>query len=428
MGSWRVFLGRLIKSKVFRRKQRPRGLRDLPLELILGIVEFLPPESAAALSLSCQYLYMILKNKYLGSLQATSRGDWYLFLKLLEKELPDYIACFYCRILHSINSSEEATRYIPAERPHGGSQYPAIHWHNERCDDFISWHFSEPVFRIAMKRHRQNRDSQAFLDLLSPKELRLFNPSIIQWHCSLARIHNNRMFMRHQTIFVPAPNLIGTELDNFAMLPTPICPHLAIRQVHGCESLGCFSVVHPYQLVVLLDIPNMGEEKVVFARCHFCLTEFQVDYKVIHGEHMAMFCTIWRDLGGGESYLDPQWKRHIESIEFVGGERTILTEIDFRLGSIRSTFEQEREFKFDSVITSTEIRDLINIAQKLCLNDCDGVRKAIGGFFAQREKEAQLLNCKNAYVGSKDPQLLYGEDSMMYYNCWWAIMQGVMPK
>ena len=83
------------------RRPRPRpfplessALSKLPLELILHIARFLPPDSAPSFSLCCQPIYFILRTQYLKALEENEQLDRYKFLTLLERELPNYIACY----------------------------------------------------------------------------------------------------------------------------------------------------------------------------------------------------------------------------------------------------------------------------------------------------------------------------------------------
>ena len=74
------------------------GLARLPPELLLQIMLYLPVESAAAVALISKYHYAALKQYVLPGLSDTAGKK--RFLRLLEADLAEYIACHCCDILY----------------------------------------------------------------------------------------------------------------------------------------------------------------------------------------------------------------------------------------------------------------------------------------------------------------------------------------
>jgi hypothetical protein len=93
-------------------------------------------------------------------------------------------------------------------------------------------------------------------------------------------------------------------------------------------------------------------------QCNCCLTEFRLDFKVIGGSK-AIFVTRWKDLGNGNSLLDYKWQFH-------GSPRDMPTRsARLEKGSIFAAFEQDTEFQFDSLISPTNEKDLLETASHL---------------------------------------------------------------
>ena len=92
------------------------GLARLPLELLLQIIEYLPAQSAAVVALISKYHYVALKQYVLPSL--SDRAAKKRFLRLLEVDLPQYIACYCCDTLYRWRAS--APRYECPRRFHRG--------------------------------------------------------------------------------------------------------------------------------------------------------------------------------------------------------------------------------------------------------------------------------------------------------------------
>ncbi|OAP65747.1 hypothetical protein AYL99_01719 [Fonsecaea erecta] len=74
-------------------------LDTLPPEVFLTIVSFLPPSSIACLSLASKWYQDTLENQFdlKGQSKTTEKAR---FLRLLEEDLPEMIACYSCNILY----------------------------------------------------------------------------------------------------------------------------------------------------------------------------------------------------------------------------------------------------------------------------------------------------------------------------------------
>ncbi len=77
-------------------------LSEIPTELFLSIVDFLPPESAVCVSLLSRYHHEVLRTRIDMKFQrqATSTSDKMRFVRLLERDIPKLIACNNCNKLY----------------------------------------------------------------------------------------------------------------------------------------------------------------------------------------------------------------------------------------------------------------------------------------------------------------------------------------
>jgi hypothetical protein len=159
------FLGRHpAEARPIALKSSPIG--KLPHELILLIASHLPLESTASLSLSCHPLYSCIKMEYLSSLKEAEYWVINGFLRLLERDLPTHILCPHCNKLHSMDFAENHLR-----RRYGQLGNPWLKcWIADLGSD-VKWgihlEFSSTIFRMAMKAHRQGRETTSLLGLLS---------------------------------------------------------------------------------------------------------------------------------------------------------------------------------------------------------------------------------------------------------------------
>lgn len=438
-------------------------LNQVAPELIYRIIQPLPLESAAALSLTCRYLYYLLKEKYLDPLwQPISvpprllypaprdypRANYSLAL-LYERDLPNHIACFHCKRYHYI-SEETAPQYILVSRPSLYGRHPKACINNygfrQNAGSCISFYFAPTLFFMAMKRYRQGQDYEMFLKLLSSKELRLFSSSIVEWNHSSVRIQGNRFLFRYQSISTPAPR---RPITSRSFWRKRICPHMEISAYPRSGHYHVCNTGEHFLTTIRRFDPFQRDEAEAFWKCQFCLTEVQFTYDKLHGNNISTFCTIWKDLGEGKSYLDPEWQSHLDHgrqelvDRILNGyphvQRAQPTVVNFELGSIRSAFEQEHKLRLDSLITPAEARDMLKIGNALRSRSRFVVRSTLSKFFNYREAESKrshkisnflfnLIGIKDEkrvgwkredeYIGCKAPSQLYRYKSEHYERLW----------
>jgi hypothetical protein len=336
------------------RRPRPRPialessvLGKLPLELIIHIARFLLPDSAPSFSLCCRPIYFILGTQYLKALEENEQLDRYKFLTLLERDLPNHIACYYCKKLHAIN---KAHRHLHPHRYYSGAGCYLSCWEADLelaiglCG---RGNFSFTVFQMAMKFHRQGLDCSKLLNLLSYKTKTHFRHGYVEQCTASAQIVAGSLFIREQRIFMtpstqPIPIPWG---PNFI-----ICPHLQFISVEGFNRYwDIIQIAHR-------DEPRNYKNGEGIIQCKYCLTEFRIDFKSFGGCGNAMFVTRWHDLGEGRSPLDHKWQSHIYGR--TGGGKLL---VEFDRGSLCAAFEQKEHFsfEFDSLLTSQNEKELL---------------------------------------------------------------------
>jgi hypothetical protein len=321
------------------------ALSKLPPELIFHIVHFLPPDAASSFSLCCRPIYFTLGTQYLKALEENKQLDRYKFLTLLERELDNHVACYYCKKLHAIKKAKRYAAYATGRRRHlpltveDGSSY------------YIHDRFSFTVFQMAMKVYRQGLDCSKLFKLLS------YRTTTLVWHgprgyveqrMALARIVAGSLLMRQQLIFIIPPS---------RSIPVPwvpyftICPHFLFPAEDHIDRYR----EHTIQVEhwdASKDFPKWEG----MMQCRYCLTEFRIDFKKCGRHCTAMFVTRWMDLGEGRSPLDPRWASHVR----VDG-RTSQVPVNFERGSICAAFEQQEysRFEFDSLLTPQDWKRLL---------------------------------------------------------------------
>jgi hypothetical protein len=326
------------------RRPRPIALEfsvlaKLPPELIIYVAEFLPPISATSFSLCCTQVYSLIAAQYLGTRRDNKGFDSFELLALLERDLPNHLACYYCRKFHEMKHAERYIYYF------GNPCWIAnlrlsVMW-------YIHWDFSFVVFQMVMKRHRQGADCSSLLDLLSWKERSYAYPRDFKRMTSLCRIVDGSLLVRSLLVFlVPPPTDVPFESSS----RFNICPHFYSAGAKVSDQTGGFIEYELSSWNRWLAYWNRREifhHRKGLVQCKFCATEFRVDLKYFDEVgHMILF-TRWQNLGEGRSPLDHQWQSHL-----VGPGGPTWKRVYFPAGSICAAFEGAGEtFEIDSLMT-----------------------------------------------------------------------------
>ncbi|KAH8802453.1 hypothetical protein F5884DRAFT_471749 [Xylogone sp. PMI_703] len=379
------------------------ALSKLPPEIICGIAKRLSPESAAILSLTCRYLFNTLEETCLRPLMKRRRTkDFYNFLILLEDEFPNHIACELCRCLHRV-TKQEASQYMPKSRE---LDFPNCHlktqWRRRYDQDL--YFFSFIISRMALRQFRQGQnDVGYYLKLLSSKELRLCNVSTIEWSSSLAKICQNQLFIRRQTIWTPSP----TE-TNFSWLKN-LCAHIQMGRSYKDIHVYFSDRRSPSRKTISKFAPHRKGKNDQIFQCRYCYTEFHIGFEKLDNKSLSMVCTTWHGFGEGRSGCDPKWEGHIN--EHFSFDPEHIEKIHFQPGSIKTTFQQKSGAEANPLITTSERRDLLKISKALKLKKSEHktsqVRKCIDEFF-------DFGGRRDVHVGSKDAWRLYGSERAEY--------------
>ena len=298
---------------------RTSNLAKLPPELIINIAEFLPPIAAICFSLCCGPIYSLLGIRKLY--RDKENFDTIELLEVLERDLPDYIVCYYCKRFHAI---KYAKKHIHSYKNLYGLVSPSPCWMANVYDvERIDPYFCFTVFQMAMKRYRQGADFSPILKLMVFEGGVYEAPrwDVIHRVTVLYRIVDGSLLVRKQVVF---------QVDHASDMPFSSLPCF-----YTCEHLRGYrygvagTVGFTYR-----TFENWGD----LMQCKFCATEFQIDSSE-QGD--AIVFTRWQNLGEGKPRLNLQWQCRAEG-KYCDWERAV-----FRAGSICSAFEGGEKFDVD---------------------------------------------------------------------------------
>ncbi|EEP75968.1 predicted protein [Uncinocarpus reesii 1704] len=261
---------------------------NLPLELLLHIVYYLPPQDVACLALCNRAFLNALGSEAWSSLSQKARDA---FLLTLTRDLP---SCYFCHVCLSLHLRDRLGPPAPINwsllkyactdsymEPPLWDCFAALKGHVSGY-----WLFFAHV-QLVMARHYQGPAYGLPLDMLSYTEVKAhtepdgakvtillsFDARICSRSASLCLRNQQWILLRpqHKLPVKPGPVELSDVLDN---TPSPVLA------------------------------------------CSFCDMHFQLDKCDLGDETKAIVITKWLDVGAGLTILDPKWQAHA-----LGGSR-----------------------------------------------------------------------------------------------------------
>jgi hypothetical protein len=282
----------------------------------------------------------LIGTQYLDNL-ATSSHETLVFLKLLERDLQDQIACNSCRKLHRM---QDAKKYDGAnQRVWTGVELDCVSDNMKASvTSFIHDNFSTVVFKMAMKHYHHfgyDARSRRLLNILSEKFRSHSWGTWVKTQQAECHIKNGSLFTCKSITFRGTCTGAVQGLIFFW-----ICPHLKFesRSIGGSASLRIrtSSPVSPEEKwSMLLHCENSTNiDKTSWnlswelQQCRHCRTEYKVGFKHGDGCNIKFTTTIWKDLGQGPE--TEEWRAHLP----LKGRRITQTNSVPR-GEIASVFQ-----------------------------------------------------------------------------------------
>lgn len=341
-------------------------LSRLHPEIIIHIARFLSTASAASFALCCYSIFDILGTRYWEALQTEiQQRERETFLSLLERDLPGYILCYHCTILHSGNKTRYETRIQPSTQPR--HRYGVTPCRKEELlggvFKYVHKDFSFSIFQMTMKRYRLGLDYSYNLSLLACKTTGRRSIEGFPYQCTAqARIITGSLFLRvQQVLLIPS----GRALKSLASCRITICPHVG-TVAKDCEAqlpenVQC-QIAHQHNLNQCIRYSGLKQ-------CNYCPTEYQIDLQECRQLGVAVVITKWLDLGEGRTFMDSKWwsrlsTRYTSHHIFAGAAEIYKKRlrdrvpVPFEAGSIDASFEQNEHLAFDPIQTPERVNEL----------------------------------------------------------------------
>jgi hypothetical protein len=252
-------------------------LSMFPVEIMHRIVDFLPLESVAALSICCKDLLRLLGTQHLSALHQGPPAHSSAFLSLVANDLPNHIACSHCIRLHSIQNMGRynITTYDPDTQASFSNTtvIPKCVVHDLRIRTVkISSLFGTTALDMAIKRYKHQLESKSLLTIMSSNSTETKQiGDFVRQSKEECRIIGGRLMHRLQNIFVSRKRFT-TTLVGHDPPPFNVCRHMKLATKNYTIQSGV-------------------------RRCQKCRTECHVRFRCSEKHGLMIFVTRWMDLG-----------------------------------------------------------------------------------------------------------------------------------
>ena len=285
------------------------NLLTLPTELLFQITDYLDSGDTSSLLL-CSHA---LLNKHgAASLKSfrisdESNEERQRFLLGLSRDNPSYFLCYTCSHLHPL------ARIVPP-----GLGFKSTHlqcltasscWEQPTCSrsdaSYPTYWFYFHHLQLAMLRHRYGPSYGLALEALSSTAVQISSSKATTLSSREASVICDAHCLRVQELTL-LPHHEDPSTDYTKALKF-ICGHIHFLIHSSAQDLVACKTQHFDQEAGCPTCCSL-------LRCCRCGIEFQVDIEALGDGRIVLVITKWLNLGHGETPLDLDWQRHLDSI------------------------------------------------------------------------------------------------------------------
>jgi hypothetical protein len=189
----------------------PCVLNRLPLELLICIMKYLPPESVMAFSLTCKNSLRSLGTQQVARIR--HRTNKLALVNLLAADLPDQVACWHCIRLHKIENFRRYTHSsywtsnhsrLDCFRKYSHLLFPScVDRGRDAVHDGIGDNFSTTTFQMVMKLYGQQSAYAWLLDTMSAPASIKESHHYVMLYTDECCIHQGRLMQRLRRVYFP---------------------------------------------------------------------------------------------------------------------------------------------------------------------------------------------------------------------------------
>jgi hypothetical protein len=287
-------------------------LARLPAELLLRIVSFLPAGSIACLSLTSKCYYAALSDQFDLKLQENPK-EKQRFLRLLEEDLPEMMACYSCNALYSWKKQQ---RYLCPNQHNYTSLQRGSLWcfahdpafiYREMVDAFLRGFEKGPKYgpQLLELAHKCKCDGSV-LNCAGKKIWRSLDARVIKGKLMLHGVHE---------LCVSFPPL-GTRPSQICL--DKIVKDTLVPEIDKFSGIGCVHTGDSLPAVLLDTVQHLPGGLKDRTRCHdllncgHCATDLRVRIVVENNTCLRIEVEIWQSFGG----RDPNNRDEMEDAHF----------------------------------------------------------------------------------------------------------------
>lgn len=284
------------------------NFKTVPFEIILCILDYLPPASILSLALTCRYFHYRLCDQ-ISSLQ--NRKVREEFLQMLERELAGRYFCYHCQKLHK-RDRIWSRRYMHHGISHGIYKSPCLGTFLTKTPFTMSSTVGFNYARLVMNRHLFGPSHGYPLWILdSPEKDREFDGITVSW-TRKARILDDELYFCSECTIKSDKRFIE-PLREFLNMKSSIrlCHHVLVTK----EFIDEFELAHT--VLQMLRVPIVADRiHTVALSCPQCLTDFSIGIWWTKKYGWTVSVAVYQCLGPCRSPYEWKWRAMGEDVRY----------------------------------------------------------------------------------------------------------------
>lgn len=307
-------------------------LLQLPVEILLTIVEMLPEHEIMVVLQTCRSLRFAVGRLRL-SVDYLTREEAVEFLVSIARELPDRWVCELCMKLHPLrvfDNSKKVKRSSCPRAPLREEYYPMNY------DRRLCHHHVQLALKYARMEKIQRRYRKYLEAVLSPSHMNCVS-SVVDLRCHQSyypKIVGGRFLMLG--VFHYHRNRVDVSAKAISYLT--VCSHqnFIFSDFARLEALRAIEPAPPPDPNLALSSTMLEGFEAGGMEVQGCCSRCPTDF-AFHGTADHATLHFWQDLGPEGSPLNPEWRINLLSIH-IPEERLKVEHVE---GSIRSLYESD---------------------------------------------------------------------------------------
>lgn len=272
----------------------PFPLLQLPAELVLDILDYLPDADLFHVGQTCRPLRAAVDKDWESTIDKAPFAERTAFFHDLADNKPDHWACVGCHKLHKVDTED-----TPAN-PQDGCDFSG-----GRMMRSANYHIQQKHVQLAMKYHRTGHNLEYLEKLVTPFEQRFKVTGMEVRYVATPRIVQGHFILHEEWIYTSTVDQTSWDAQETAFQDVQLCPHIYFPDVETPyaeqDAFAHYTLDTGFQFAYHLDAAFRDPGTVMQVSCECCATDYTIE---VEGQKTTF--NVYHDFTDGNP-LDTAW-------------------------------------------------------------------------------------------------------------------------